>query len=304
MNRSYLYVPGDRPEMLAKALDRGADAVIVDLEDAVAPDRKAAARHTVAEWLRGLDSARSHPPSECGGSAEALPGRAGMRVEIWVRVNPGPAGPDDVRAVLAPAVSGIVAAKVESAADLGHLDRALHEAERATGRVAGSVAVAPLIESAAAVLRLDEIAGAPRVRRLQAGEADLCADAGVTPGEDEHELLFVRSRLVLVSAAYRLEPPVGPVAADFADLVRLRRTTWALARLGFVGRACIHPAQVPVVHEVFTPAPAEVDRARALIAAFDRARAAGNGVLVDDQGRMVDEAVVRRARRVIRLAQR
>jgi citrate lyase subunit beta / citryl-CoA lyase len=275
MTRSYLYVPGDRPEMLAKALSRGADAVIIDLEDAVAPDRKEAARSTVASWLRGRLSG-----------------------EVWVRVNPGPAGHDDVRAVLAPGVTGIVAAKTESAADLASLDQALHEAERVAGLAPGTVAVAPLIESAAAVLRMAEIAAAPRVRRIQLGEADLRADAGITPGDDERELLFVRSQLVLVSVAYTLDPPVGPVTPDFRDLDRLRRTTQALARLGFVGRACIHPAQVPVVNEVFTPTPEEVAQARALIARY----AEGDAVFVDDQGRMVDEAVIRQARRVLRLA--
>jgi citrate lyase subunit beta/citryl-CoA lyase len=277
--RSYLYVPGDQPQMLARALDRGADAVIVDLEDAVAPAAKAPARVAVREWLRS----RAHRDD----------------LEVWVRINPGTAGIEDAAAVVGPGLTGVMAAKTESAADVVSVDAALLRAEAASGLPAGQVAVVPLLESAAAVLAAAEVARAPRVRRLQVGEADLKADIGVTPGEAESELLHVRSHIVLVSAACGLEPPVGPVSTDFRDLERLRASTRALARLGFVGRACIHPAQIPVVNDVFTPTPAEVERARALIARLDRAVAEGDGVVLDDTGRMVDEAVIRQARRLL-----
>jgi citrate lyase subunit beta/citryl-CoA lyase len=277
--RSYLYVPGDQPHMLARVLDRGADAVIVDLEDAVAPAAKAQARVAVGEWLR------SHAHRD--------------DVEVWVRINPGSAGNEDAAAVVGPRLTGVMAAKTESATDIVSLDAALLRAEAASGLPAGQMAVVPLLESAAAVLAAAEIARAPRVRRLQVGEADLKADIGVTPADAELELLHVRSHIVLVSAACGLEPPVGPVSTNFRDLERLRASTRALARLGFVGRACIHPAQIPVVNDVFTPTPAEVERARALIARFDRAVAEGDGVVLDDTGRMVDEAVVRQAHRLL-----
>lgn len=280
--RSYLYVPGDQLEKLAKAFDRGADALIVDLEDAVAPSRKDAARQTVAQWL-----------------SDARP--AGQ-VQVWVRVNPGEMGLEDVAAVVAPTLTGVVAAKAEKPEDLVALDAALHAAEAAAGLTSGSIAISPLLESAAAVLDALRIARGPRVRRLQLGEVDLRADIGATPGDDEQELLHVRSHVVLVSAACRLDPPVGPVSPDFRDLARLRASTEALARMGFLGRACIHPAQVAVVNEVFTPSADEVERARALVRRFDEAVAAGSGVLVDDDGRMVDEAVIRQARRVLSLA--
>ncbi len=277
--RSYLYVPGDQPQKLAKALDRGADAVIVDLEDAVAPAAKASARAAVAGWLR------SRAPR--------------ADVEVWVRINPGAAGHDDAAAVVGPGLAGVVAAKTRSAADLVALDAALRVGEAGAGLPAGQVAVVPLLESAAAVLAAPDLARGPRVRRLQLGEADLRADVGLLPGDAELELLYVRSHVVLVSAACGLEPPVGPVSTDFRDLERFRGSTLALLRLGFVGRSCIHPAQVTVANEVFTPAPDEVDRARALVARFEQAVAAGDGVLLDDAGRMVDEAVVRQARRLL-----
>ncbi|WP_285707675.1 CoA ester lyase [Microtetraspora sp. NBRC 16547] len=271
--RSHLYVPGDAPEKLAKALGRGADALIVDLEDAVPPAGKDAAREAVAGWLRTAD-----------------PGP----VEIWVRVNPGDLRAADVRAVAAvPALAGLVLAKVETADELAETDALL------TSLGADTLPVVPLLESAAAVLRAPEIAAAPRVARLQVGEADLRADTGITLGPDERELLWVRSQVVLASAAAGIDPPVAPVSTDFRDLDALRESTLALARLGYVGRACVHPAQIAVVNEVFTPAAEEVARARDLV---DRFETSGAGVLLDSAGRMVDEAIVRQARRILRRA--
>ncbi|GAA4988904.1 hypothetical protein GCM10023205_69920 [Yinghuangia aomiensis] len=119
---------------------------------------------------------------------------------------------------------------------------------------------------AAAVLAARDIAGAPRVRRLQVGEADLCAELGVEPGTDERELLGVRSQIVPTSAAAGIEPPVAPASTNFTDLAALQASTEALRRLGYRGRACIHPAQLAVVHGVFTPSAEEVARARALLA--------------------------------------
>lgn len=280
--RSYLYVPADAPDKLARCLDRQADAVIVDLEDGVAPAAKAAARAACAAWLRSL-------PDRPGGA------------DVWVRINPGQAGLADLRAVVHPTVRGLMVAKTETVDDLATIDRALTEAETESGMRPGTLRVVPLIESAAAVLRAAELAAAPRVERLQVGEADLTAETGISPGEDERELLFLRSRIVLVSAAYRLAPPVGPVATDFRDLERFRRTTQALRRLGYAGRACIHPAQVAIANELFTPTQAELDHARDVLARYDASLGHGQGVGVDVAGGMIDEAVARRARRILDL---
>lgn len=267
--RSALYVPGDAPDKLRSALERGADELIVDLEDAVRPDRKELARDIVATWLDGL------PATDVG---------------IWVRVNPGEVGLADIRAIVgSDGLTGVVLAKVESLADVTAAAAVLDQL--------GSLArVVPLLESGAAVLRAAEIAAGPRVHRLQVGEADLRADLGVTLGPDERELLWVRSQIVAVSAATGISPPIAPVSTDFRDLEALRASTEALARLGFVGRACIHPAQVAVVNEVFTPTAAAVAQAEEVLAAL---AAAGSGVAVDGRGRMLDEAVARQARRVL-----
>ncbi|MEZ7004786.1 CoA ester lyase [Streptomyces sp. AD55] len=269
--RSALYVPADRPDMLAKALGRGADGVIVDLEDAVAPAAKERARGICAEWLAGLAPAG---------------GRPGPRV--WVRINPGRPGLADARAVALPAVSGLMVAKTERVGDLVAVAGEL--------TAAPWIALCPLLESASALLSAPLIARGPRVSRMHLGEADLCADTGIAPGPDERELLWPRTQLVLACAAAGLDPPLAPVSTDFHDLDGLRTSTRALKRLGFGGRSCIHPAQIPVVEEVFTPSPAEIERARALVARFE---AAGAGATLDESGRMIDEAVVRGARRVL-----
>ncbi|MEV6300035.1 CoA ester lyase [Actinoplanes sp. NPDC051861] len=267
--RSFLYVPGNRPQMLATALSRGADALIVDLEDAVPPAEKPAARAAVASWL-----AAQSPDAP-----------------IYVRVNSGPDGLDDALAVASPALRGLVVAKA-CLQQLSALAELLDEIDPG-----GVLSLVPLLETPQAILAAPEIAAAPRVSRMQIGEADLAAELGVTPGDTE--LLHVRSAVVLASAAAGLDPPAAAVTTDFRDLDALRRSTLALKRLGFRGRACIHPAQIPVVHEVFTPTPSEVGDARDVIARFE---AAGGGVCLDAGGRMVDLAVIRNARRVIALS--
>ena len=165
--------------------------------------------------------------------------------------------------------------------------------------VGSEAALAPLVESAAALLRAESIAAAPRVRRLQVGEADLRADTGILPGPDDRELGWVRSWVVLVSAAAGIEPPVGPVSTDFRDLAAFRESTEALRRMGYRGRACIHPAQVEVVNAVFTPSADELDVARGVVASYEAALAEGSGVVIGEDGRMIDEAVVRQARRLL-----
>lgn len=282
--RSHLYVPGDRPEVLAKASGRGADALIVDLEDAVAPSAKAAAREVVAAFLGRSAPARGSGP------------------QLWVRVNPGEAGVLDTRAVVSQALSGICLAKTESADDVARLAQSLDRLERAHGITAGTIAIAPLLESAGAVLRAGEIAVAPRVTRLQVGEADLSAELGVELGPAETELLAARSHVILVSAARGIEPPVGPVSTSVRDLDALRESTIALRRMGYRSRAAIHPAQLPVINAVFTPTAEETDRARRLVSRYEAALAAGDGVFTDDTGRMVDLAVIRAAQRTLATA--
>lgn len=288
-SRSHLYVPGDQAEKLERAADRGADALIVDLEDSVAPDAKPSARRLVARWLasRGYGDTAGRAPAE-----------------VWVRVNPvGSARPQDVRddvaAVVGPGLAGVCLAKAQSAEEVRVLDELLAAAEDRVGMEPGSLRVSALIESARGLLAAPSIAGAPRLSRLQIGEADLGAELGIAAGPDESELAALRLQVVVASAAAGIGAPVGPVSTNFTDLEAFAAGTERLKRLGFGGRAVIHPAQIPVVHAVFTPSPEEVRQARDLVERFDAAVAAGSGVIVDECGRMVDEAVVRVARNLL-----
>jgi citrate lyase subunit beta/citryl-CoA lyase len=273
---SHLYVPGQVPDRFDKAVASGAGAVILDLEDAVAESAKDAARAAVADWVR-----RPRPAGP----------------EVWVRINEGERGDDDVRAVGAVGLTGVCVPKVADAAVLERLDALLEEVEARDGERRGAIAVSPLIESAVGLLEVAQIARGPRVRHLQLGEADLAADLGLDPDPDGGQLLFARSSVVVASVGAGVEPPLAAVSTDFRDLDAFERSTDQLRRLGFVGRACIHPRQVPVVERVFRPAPADLDRARDVLARL--AGAQGAGVAVDSSGRMIDEAVARQARRVL-----
>jgi citrate lyase subunit beta/citryl-CoA lyase len=278
--RSYLYVPGDQADKLQHALGSGADAIIADLEDAVAPSAKANARRTVADWLATqLDG--DHP-------------------ELWVRVNASARLlADDLHAAVGPAVTGICLPKTHAPQQLRSLGELLGAAEREADLVEGSIRVVPLLESAAGILSARAIAQEPRVWQLGLGELDLCAEIGIQPSADERELLPIRVQVVLASAAAGLEPPVGPVSTDFRDLEALRQSTDALRRVGFGSRWAIHPAQVAVINQVFMPTPEQLKAARRLVERYDGALDQGVGVCADEDGRMVDEAVVRAARRTL-----
>ncbi len=272
--RSYLYVPGNASDKLEKAVARGADALIIDLEDAVPPAAKDATRSAVVAWLRD----RPRDPS----------------VEFWVRVNPGPLGELDVAALAGiPSLTGLVLAKVMGLNDV------IVAAENLERHGDLATLLMPMIETALAILRVEAIAAGPRVAQLQIGEVDLAAELGISVGPDDAELVALRTAVVVASAAAGIAQPLGPVSRVTADAVLLEESTQRVRRLGFFGRACIHPAQIDVVHRVFTPSQSEVDEAQALLAAFERSVAEGEGVFVDEQGLLIDEAVIRAARRVV-----
>lgn len=269
--RSYLYVPGDRPDRLEKALAKAGDAVIADLEDAVAPTRKDLALATVLDWLADL----------------------GPGTQAWVRVGAGPRAVDELSALgECPRLDGVVLAKASLAG-----------ADQADRTLPAGMPVAALVETAEALLDLPALARHPRVAHLGSGEADLAAELGIAQGETA-VLGPVRAQLVIASAAAGCAAPTGPVHLDLRDLDGLRTSTTALRRAGFGARSAIHPDQVAVIEEVFTPSPAEVTTARETVQAWDASVADGTGVAVDARGRMVDEAVVRLARRVVATADR
>lgn len=240
--RSYLFVPASRPERYAKAFAAGAHAVIVDLEDAVAPAEKDAARAALASAL---------PPE-----APAL-----------VRINAAgtPWFDDDLRLCRDRRVTAVVVPKAEDAAVLGHIHAMLDARAR----------ILPLIESARGLWHADGIARAPGVGRLLFGSIDFQLDLGVA----DDELVAYRAQLVLVSRVAELPPPVDGVTTAIDDADALERDLKRARRLGFGGKLCIHPKQVGPVNAAFRPAPDEVAWARRVVAAA--AGSGGAAVAVD-----------------------
>lgn len=273
--RSHLYVPGDQPERLAKVLTRGADGIILDLEDAVTADRKDLARQTVTDWLHS---------------------NAETTAAVWLRVN-AEEPHRDVAALAAP-VSAVMVPKAEpeSVAEVAAL---LAEREAQLGLAEGTFAIVPLIESARGLLAAPQLAEAPRVSRLAIGRADLAGELGLGVDPEGPEFYGLMLGLVVASAAAGIAAPVAPTSTDFRDLDALRDSTERLLRLGYRGRTAVHPAQVAVINEVFTPSEDEVAEARRLVEAFERSVASGSGAFADEGGRMVDAAVVRSARDVL-----
>lgn len=284
--RSFLFAPGNHPRRVEKALALGADAVILDLEDAVAVAEKAATRKTIVEALSR--------PRRCKG---------------YVRVNAisTPWCLRDLMEVVGPGLDGIVLPKVESAADLRTVDWLITNLERERGLPVGRIDLMPIIETAVGFARLDKILAARtlretpdrwRVRRISFGAGDFTNDVGMswTPGEEE--LAELRVRLIVASRAAGLEPPVDTVWIHLQDAAALRRSVERSLRMGFQGRLCIHPDQVVVVNEIFTPTVAEVERAQRIVKAFEEAEAAGLAAIQVD-GVFVDYPIVYRAQRTL-----
>jgi citrate lyase subunit beta/citryl-CoA lyase len=272
--RSHLYVPANDLERLTKALGRGADALIVDLEDGVSPTDKDLARQNLAAFLKDFNS----------------------EVEIWVRVNPEKGALEsDLAAAVHKNCRGIVLAKATTLAEIQNLDSLLTGLEKSRG-ISTSLEVSALIESAAGVFNAQSIATGPRVTRLQLGEADLRADLGTSGTAGESTTQFARSMAVFASAAAGINPPVAAVSTNFKDLDAYRKSSQDFKEWGYFGRACIHPAQIEIANEVFTPSPDELAAAQDII---DRLVAAGGGVALDVKGRMIDEAIAKIARRTL-----
>lgn len=268
--RSFLFVPANRPERYAKALASGADAVIIDLEDAIAPADKLAARQTLVQTIDSLEAAQRH--------------------RLLVRINA--AGTSwhagdlaALRGLAGQGLGAVMVSKAESAATLAEV----------AARAGPSCALLPLIESVAGLDAVDALAACPRVARLAFGHLDFQVDAGLACDAAELELIPVRLALVLASRRAGLAAPVDGIAPGTQDTAQLASDAARGRRGGFGGKLCIHPAQVAVVNAAFAPSAAELDRARRVVAAFE---AAGGGVFSLD-GRMVDAPVLLLARRTL-----
>lgn len=278
--RSYLFVPGDDARKIGKALVAGADAVILDLEDAVAPERKSVAREIIGAHL-----------TDFAASSVACVVRIGGLDGEWR---------DDLAAVVRPGLDAVRVPKVTDAADVVRVATELAALEASAGLAPGTVRLQCTIESAAAVLRAEQIASAhARVEALVFGHADFAADIGVRVTVAGTESLMARSWLVLCSCAAGIGGPLDGAFTALNDEEGLRHSVALARELGFTGKSAIHPKQVAVINAGFSPKEEEVVAAREQLAAFDAALEHGLAVAKTAGGQFVDEAVVKHARTVL-----
>lgn len=279
--RSMLYVPVIVPRFVAGAADRGADAIILDFEDSVPNGEKARARELLP-------------------AAVAEVGRRGA--DVLVRVNrPWRLLVRDLEAAIIPGVRALKLPKTDSAEHVAAVAEIVDELEAERGLPHGGIGFVPMVETAAGVFRIQAIAAShPRVIAITVGAEDLALSVGMLP---EAEGLFMPKQLAVIAARAAGILPLGflGTVAEWRDAEAFRATIRRSRRIGFVGAACIHPAQVPVLNEEFRPGADEVAHAERLIAAYDAAVAAGKGA-VTFEGRMIDAPIVERARLVLRAA--
>ncbi|KVK54252.1 hypothetical protein L901_17945 [Agrobacterium sp. D14] len=271
--RSLLFVPANNPRFAEKARTSTADAIILDLEDAVLPENKAEARDAVFEVAKGLKKK----------------GR-----DILVRVNrPLDLAVRDIEAAVCESVTAIVVAKAGSAEHLALLTEVIEHREAAIGLPIGHTQIVPLVETADAVARLNEISSTPRVVAIVCGDEDLAADLGCDPASET--VTAIKYRLIVAAALMGIRPLglIGSIS-EFRDADRFRSFVSRSSAAGLKGTLCIHPAQVEIANEGFAPSPAELDYARRVVDAAEAARASGTGAVGLD-GKMVDAPVIRRA---------
>ena len=266
--RTYLFVPGNRPERFAKALASGADAIVLDLEDAVALSAKGEARDAIARW------------SAQAGDAD--------RARIVVRINDAQASTfaDDLRLLRDARIESVMLPKAESAAQVHAVRAAVPQAR-----------VLPLIESASGVVNVQHVAGAEGVVRLVFGTLDYALDLDLDLADSADGLSHAASVLSLASRVVGLTAPVAGVTPQFDDEQRLLADLAWSRRHGFGAKLCIHPRQVAPIHAVLTPSAQAIDSARRVLAA----EAASPGAAQLD-GRMIDRPVVLQAERTLRRA--
>jgi citrate lyase subunit beta / citryl-CoA lyase len=276
--RSFLFAPGNHARRVEKALTLDADAVILDLEDAVATAEKPATRETIAAALE-------RP-------------RRGL---LYVRVNAVDTEfcYGDLVAIVRRGLDGVILPKVESTAGLATVDWLLAQLERDRGLPPGGIDLIPIIETARGLDRLGAIlAAGTRVRRVAFGAGDFTLDVNMAWSRDEAELAHARATIVTASRAAGIEAPLDTVWVDLPDRDGLEASARTALGFGFQGKMCIHPDQIAIVNRVFTPSDEEIAFAERVAAAFVKAEAEGSAAIQLD-GKFIDYPIVYRAQRVL-----
>lgn len=276
--RSWLFAPGDSEKKMAKAADGSADIVIFDLEDAVAPEKKAEARGLIHDFLSRY---------------------SGDRARLWVRVNPldGPYTLEDLAAVMPAKPGGIMLPKAYTRADIEALDHYLSALEVANGIEQGSTPVIMLLtETAESMFHAGNFKGAPRLVAMTWGAEDLADALGAssnTRSDGEYDFTFEMARsLCLLGATTAGVPAIETIQSDFRDLEKLKLRAEMVRRQGYRGMLAIHPAQVDVINEAFTPSAEEIAKAREIVALFEANPGAGT---IGHEGGMLDRPHLSRA---------
>ncbi|MRX48917.1 CoA ester lyase [Paracoccus sp. S-4012] len=282
--RSLMFVPGHKDKFIAKIPTLGADAIVLDLEDSVPDALKVEAREKVARLIPGL---------------------AGTGPRLYVRTNRGPHAydVDDLRAVVQPGLDGIFVSKAEDPTDIEYLSRLIAEIEHRRGMQIGSVRLIVPIETAKAAEFVYDIVSNPRVAHLvqvTAKGADLERNLGFRWTPEGTETLYLRSRAVVAARAAGKPFIIGGLWQEVHDLDGLRRAAGFNKTLGFTGEIVLHPSNVPVVNEIYSPAEEEFDFYRGMIAAFTEAEAKGEGAVIY-RGEHIDIAHVQTARAFLAL---
>ena len=281
--RSLIFVPGNRENMLERARSFDADIIMVDLEDSVPPGEKVAARDMAREWVPALRA-------------------EGKRV--MVRVNSLDTGLTraELETVVSPSLHGISLGKVESVRDIRTVDSLLAPLEAAAGIEVGSLRIIPWIETAKAVWDARAIAEASRrAAAIAFGAEDFTNDMGIERTDTGEEVAVPRSLVPVAARAAEVGGLDAPFVR-FRDPDALREDAQRARRMGYTGKFAIHPAQLQIINEAFSPSEEEIEYARRVVEAWDAAEAAGRGSLALD-GRMVDVPVVKRAQNLLALAQ-
>jgi citrate lyase subunit beta/citryl-CoA lyase len=281
--RTILFVPAQRENMIEKAREIPADVICLDLEDAVPLAEKAAARGRIPASIESLKEA----------------GRT-----VHVRINHLSTGMtrDDLASAIGPGLDGLLFPKVSGAAQIRELDVLIREQELEKGVRPGTIALIPMIESARAVLRCEEIAlASTRIAALALGGEDYAADLRVSRSPSGVEFEYARRVIVHCAVAYGMQPLDG-IYATLHDDSGLRADARYARSIGMKGKYVIHPEQVGPVNDVFSPTPEELATARKIVVAYDEAMARGIGV-IDVEGQMVDVPVANRARDLLAYAE-
>jgi citrate lyase subunit beta/citryl-CoA lyase len=279
LRRSRLYLPGNEPKFYVNAGLHQPDGVILDLEDSVAPVEKDAARTLVRNALRAVDF---------------------YGAERMVRINQGEAGLEDLEWVVPHNVNLVLIPKVEAPQQVIEVDRRIAAIKQKTGGTE-PVWLMPIVESALGAWRAFEIAAASdNVVGLAIGLEDYTADIGAPRTLEGTESFWARSQVLNGAKAAGVQP-IDTVFSDVTDMEGLAASVREAKSLGFVGKGCIHPRQIPVVHEAFAPDQAEIDRACEIVLAFQKAAESGLGV-VSLGSKMIDAPVVKRAQTTVKAA--